>query len=125
MNQNEFMSLLVAELTNQDPFSPMETTDMLNQIMMLQDLKSAENLTNGMNGMLHESRMASAASLLGTTVRGISTAQGDVVGVVTGIAITGNSGELVLNGDGATRIPLSNVTDVKITVVPEPDQSTE
>jgi flagellar hook assembly protein FlgD len=112
IEQQEFLNLLAAQLMHQDPFDPMESSELMNQMVMLQNLESQADLSKSLEALVYESRLGSASNLMGRTVRGFD----GRIGVVTGVAITGSSIELVLNGDGANRLPLGNVTDVKLTV---------
>jgi flagellar basal-body rod modification protein FlgD len=115
MTRQEFLNLLTAQLTHQDPMNPMENSELMNQMVMLENLQSQEALTNSIKGLLHESKVGSAASLMGKTVRGVDAGGKVASGIVTGVAITGNSIDLVLNGNAATTIELGNVTDVTFT----------
>ncbi len=116
ISRQDFLNLLVAELTHQDPFEPMSTSDMMNQMVMLEDMQSQEKLADSLDMLLHESRVGSASSLMGRTVRGIGSGDNVVEGIVTGVAITGDTIECILNGNRATSIELGNVTDVKLTL---------
>ena len=72
-------------------------------------------LSDSIKGLLHESKVGSAASLMGKTIRGIDSGGRIATGIVTGVAITGDIIQLVLNGNAATTIELGDVTDVTFT----------
>jgi flagellar basal-body rod modification protein FlgD len=116
LSRQEFLSLLTAQLTHQDPLNPMENSELMNQMVMLENLQSQMTLSDSIKGLLHESRVGSASSLMGKTVRGINAGGQVTTGVVTGVAITGSVIELVLNGNSANTIELGNVTDVTLTL---------
>jgi len=89
---------------------------MMNQMVMLEDMQRQEKLADSLDMLLHESRVGSASSLMGRTVRGIGSGGNVMEGIVTGVAITGDTIECILNGNRATFIELGNVTDVKLTL---------
>lgn len=74
-NKDLFIKLLVGQMTNQDPFNPQDPTQyvtqlaqfsMLEQIMSLND--SMDYLVNVNNGVLINSAMTTASSLIGKNV---------------------------------------------------------
>ena len=46
LNTEDFLKIMITELTNQDPFEPMKNQDLLAQIASIQQLESSQNMTN-------------------------------------------------------------------------------
>jgi flagellar basal-body rod modification protein FlgD len=68
MDSEVFMQLLVTQLRNQDPSSPMDTTDMVAQTTQLAMMESLTKLTAGVEGLLSSQQSTQASQLIGATV---------------------------------------------------------
>jgi flagellar basal-body rod modification protein FlgD len=90
LNQQDFLTLMTAQLRNQDPLKPMESGEFLAQMAQFSTVAGIEKVNDtltGLAGGLRESRMATAANLLGQQVLvpgslGRPDASGAVFGVV-------------------------------------------
>lgn len=109
--QQDFMTLMITQFRNQDPFKPMENGDFLGQIAQFSTVSGIDSLNNafaGLSASLQNEQALQAANLVGHNVL----AQKDVAwlgdgGVVSGaveldssagsvqIEITDRNGELV------------------------------
>ncbi|MGA7180217.1 MAG: flagellar hook assembly protein FlgD [Thiobacillaceae bacterium] len=66
--QNQFLSMLVAQLQNQDPLNPMDNSQVTSQMAQLSTVQGITNLNNTMQAMsnsLGASQMTQAANLIG------------------------------------------------------------
>jgi len=95
-----FLSLLVAQLKNQDPTSPMDQKDMMAQMAQMTSTEQLTNLAASMKQMQASATFTSSVALIGKTV--------DYVGpdgstVVTGASVTG-----VTQKDGTTNLALGD-----------------
>lgn len=70
-----FLKLLVAQMKNQDPFKPQDPTQYITQLAQFNSLESLRAINDGMNyvvnmgnGLLVNSAMSTAASLIGKNV---------------------------------------------------------
>jgi flagellar basal-body rod modification protein FlgD len=98
-----FLKLLVAQLKNQDPTSPMDQKDMLGQMAQFSTVEQLTNLSKTMEGM----SFSSSVNLLGKTVSYTSTdAQGNAT-LVRGVTVTGLSSK-----DGKITLELSDGAQV-------------
>ncbi len=83
MDQDDFLTILVAQLTHQDPLSPMEDTDMTSQLAEFSSLEQLTNINNNITGLgnsMAQSDMLSAVSFIGKEVK----AEGYKVSVTDG-----------------------------------------
>lgn len=112
ITHQDFLNLLVSELSNQDPFEPMNSSEFMGQMLAIQDMQSQSDMKNTLEDLVHESRMGSAAGMMGLTVRGLNSANSEVIGVVTGLSVTGSAIDLVLNGNSSNTVELGKVLDV-------------
>lgn len=70
MREN-FMTLLVAQLKNQDPLNPMENAEMTSQLAQINTVSGIEQLNEtmtGINGQIEQGKFMQATSLIGKAV---------------------------------------------------------
>lgn len=89
MGKNEFMKLLVAQMTNQDPMNPMNGEQMAAQLAQFSSLEQLMNIGNALQAQ------SSGQSAL------LNTVQGNSAVAMIGKTVVAESDEVVLqNGDG-------------------------
>ncbi|WP_319469079.1 flagellar hook assembly protein FlgD [uncultured Pseudodesulfovibrio sp.] len=72
MDQDSFLTILVAQLTHQDPLSPMEDQDMTGQLAQFSSLEQLTNINNNIKGLstsMQQTDMLSAVSFIGKEVK--------------------------------------------------------
>ena len=98
LGKDDFLKLLLSQLSHQDPMSPMENTEFIGQMAQFSSLEQMSNMNSEFTklaSMLHSSE---AASMLGKTVE-LYGAEGaaPVLGVVEGVT-RGANPELMIDG---------------------------
>lgn len=81
LGKDDFLKLLITQLTNQDPTSPMEDTQFISQMAQFSSLEQMTNMNESFNKLAGMISSSQAASVLGRTVEvdvGDTTAQGVV-----------------------------------------------
>ncbi|MDR2787794.1 MAG: flagellar hook assembly protein FlgD [Candidatus Accumulibacter sp.] len=69
--QNRFLTLLIAQLENQDPLNPMENTEMTNQLAQMSTVQGIEQLNATLGALvtsLADTQAVQASALIGKTV---------------------------------------------------------
>lgn len=99
VDYQSFLKLLVAQMKNQDPTSPMESTDYVAQLATFSNVEQAVQVNAKLESLLQSSQMSQASSIIGRTV---TSADG---------TITGKVAEVKLYSDGIIAI-LENGTEV-------------
>ena len=69
--QNRFLTLLVAQLENQDPLNPLDNTEITSQLAQMSTVQGIEQLNTKLSSLvdsLGETQAVQASSLLGNTV---------------------------------------------------------
>ncbi|MCS0150213.1 flagellar hook assembly protein FlgD [Vibrio alginolyticus] len=69
--ENEFISLMVAQIQNQDPLNPLDGTEYVGQLAQFSQVQSTENMSKTMQQsmvLLDNMQVLSTASLVGQTV---------------------------------------------------------
>ena len=110
ITREQFMKLLAAEISNQDPLEPMDNTQFLQQLVSMEQLKSASAVTDGMSGFMNFFQLSIASGTIGQVVKGISDDGEALQGVVLKVKVEG--GKILLSTTGGT-LPFSNVTEIE------------
>jgi len=114
MDAEVFMSLLVAQLRNQDPSSPMDTNQMISQTTQLAMMaKMNELTTTGQEDFSLQLRIA-AASIVGKNVTYTGKDGGTVTGVASAVSF---AGPVPVVSIGGVDIPLDLVSGITTKVV--------
>jgi flagellar basal-body rod modification protein FlgD len=72
LDQDAFLSILVAQLTHQDPLNPMEDTDMTSQLAQFSSLEQLTNINKGittLNDTMNQNDILTAVSFIGKEVK--------------------------------------------------------
>lgn len=109
LSSEEFMSLLLAEIQNQNPLEPMKNNEMLEQMSAIKNLEATDALTRQLSQLTEQSKVGEAAGLIGKAIRGESTAGVETVGVVQGVLVEDDVVHLVVDG---AKVPYENVVEV-------------
>ncbi|MEM1424909.1 MAG: flagellar hook capping FlgD N-terminal domain-containing protein, partial [Planctomycetota bacterium] len=88
IDSNDFLQIILSELTNQDPLAPNDTQALLDQIGTIRSIESDLELTESLEQIASRTEISSAGSLVGTFVAGTTDNGQEVVGFVDSISIS-------------------------------------
>ncbi len=118
LTQNDFLSLLVSQMENQDPLNPQSDTEMAAQMAQFTSLQQSSAMSSSLS-------MLQANSLIGSTVSlqlsNGSTVSGVVSSVQAGASSSDGTTQIVING---TAYDLSQITSIQPTVAATTSNST-
>ena len=97
LGKDDFLKLLMAQMTNQDPTSPMENTEFIAQMAQFTSLEQMTNMSNNFEKMAAMINSSEAQSLLGRTIQIDLGAEQATTGVVEA-ATRGNTPQVQVNG---------------------------
>jgi len=110
----EFMDLLIAELTNQDPMEPTSNADLMNQIGQIREIASTDQLANTLDAVMLSQSLATAGNAVNKVIDGLSDEGDRICGTVTSVAI--EEGEAILqveDKDGELHsVTLNNLANI-------------
>src|SRR3954467_12336432 len=86
---NQFLQLMVSELTHQDPLNPMDNTQLVQQIGELRSIAASDQLTTTLQAVQTQQSLTTASSLIGRKVTALSD-DGDITGVVKSVSVEVN-----------------------------------
>jgi flagellar basal-body rod modification protein FlgD len=107
---DDFMTLLVDQLKNQDPSSPMSESDMANQMAQMETVLELQKMATAVTTLNTTNQKLSATSMIGKTIAYTdSTSQATAQGKVDSVEFSDTD---VLLNIGTTQVSLSDVLGV-------------
>ncbi len=101
VDYNSFLRLLVAQMKNQDPTQPMDSTQYVAQLATFSQVEQTVQSNAKLDQILQSSALAQADSVIG---RNITSADGTISGTVAEVRLA-SSGLIAILGDGS-EIPI-------------------
>ncbi len=106
LNYNDFLTLLMAEMKNQDPTQPMDPSQMVSQLATVSEVGQAVQTNTNLASLLTSTSLTQAEQLVGQT---ITSSDGSTSGQVASVSVTSTgavatltNGSTVSLGNGAT-----------------------
>lgn len=99
LTQQDFLKLLVTQLTTQDPLNPMKDTEFVAQMVQFSMLEQNKGMQDAISAMRNSQKMVEANSLLGRSVRVIGNDSSIVGGTVSSIVLDNGEPQLLINGN--------------------------
>jgi len=108
LGKDDFLKLLLAQLSNQDPLKPMEDKEFIAQLAQFNSLEQMQQVNTHLIDMLAGMSLSQASSMIGKFVEA-----GQVSGVVNAVTMADGKAKLTLDTDqGAVQVALAQVTRV-------------
>ena len=100
LGADDFMKILMTQLTAQDPMNPMKDTEFIAQMANFSSLEQMRGLSQSFNAYSSGQQMATAPLYLGceVTVKDPSTLTGEFKGTVESVTVKNGAPALVING---------------------------
>ena len=109
LNQNDFLTLLTAQLKNQDPENPVDDTTFASQLAQFSTLSGVQQLNTSTTQMLQLQQISQGASLVGKSVTYGTTAANAVQGTVDAVNLQGGNLQLQIGG---TSVPSNQLQSI-------------
>lgn len=109
LTQKDFLKLLIAQMTAQDPLNPQSNTDFAAQMAQFTALQSSQSTQQGVSNLQASQQMQQANGLIGRTVTLLNANGSLSTGVVSGVQMDSGTPQLVVNG---TNFDLSQVQSI-------------
>ncbi|PYE87681.1 flagellar hook assembly protein FlgD [Phyllobacterium leguminum] len=104
---NSFLKLLVAQMKNQDPTQPMDSTQYVSQLATFSNVEQAVQMNSKLEKLLGNSLLSQADSLIGHTV---TSEDGKTTGQVKSVRILQDGGLVAKLADGSEMAVTAGVT---------------
>lgn len=97
VDYQSFLKLLIAEMKNQDPTKPMDSTQYVAQLATFSQVEQSVQTNTKLDQILQSSALSQADTLIG---RSITSADGETTGIVEEVRLAG-SGLIAVLEDGS------------------------
>ncbi len=121
LGKEEFLNLLVAQMANQDPLNPMDSTESIAQLAQFSALEQMQNVATQIESLRQSSGLIDAMLLQGQNVEAVDVNGATYSGTVE--SATWGAEGLVLT-IGETQIAMSNIAELRL-VQPVTEETTE
>jgi flagellar basal-body rod modification protein FlgD len=110
LTPQDFITMMVTQLQNQDPLNPTSDDQLLSQMSEIGQLQSATTLQTSLQSMVLQNQISSAGNLIGKYVQGLDSQGNQQQGVVNSVAV--KSDGIYLELDNNQELSMSNVTSI-------------
>lgn len=117
VSTEDFIRIIFAELSNQDPMEPSDTSSLLKQLESIRSIESSVRLGEQLERLVSENQLASASNMIGRFAGGMTDDFQRVAGQVVAVAREG--GDVFVELDSGHRINAS-----RIEMIVDPDAYT-
>jgi flagellar basal-body rod modification protein FlgD len=112
LGKDDFMKLLLVQLSNQDPLKPLEDKEFIAQLAQFNTLEQLQQMNTHFLDMLAGMSLSAASDMIGKTVQA-NTGSGAVQGVVTAAAMADGKARLtILSGDESFQVAMAQIIKV-------------
>ena len=111
LTTQDFITMMVTQLQNQDPLNPTSSQDLLQQESAIGSLQASTDTQTAMGAISQQTQIGSASSLIGKSVTGIDTANNSVTGTVGSVSVSSTA--VTLNLDDGSAVSLSNISSIQ------------
>ncbi|RWM12071.1 flagellar hook assembly protein FlgD [Mesorhizobium sp.] len=108
VDYQSFLKLLIAEMKNQDPTKPMDSTQYVAQLATFSQVEQSVQTNSKLDQIMQSSALSQADALIG---RSITSADGNTTGTVASVKLA-SSGLIAVLQDG-TEIPVGAGVSIK------------
>lgn len=116
LTQQDFLKILLTQLTYQDPMKPMDNQQFMAQMAQFTSLEQTQQLNSKIATLIGNQSALQSVGLLGRTVDLMTATGSTVTGTVTALSLSGDSPQITVqtsvNGT-LTGISLSQITAVR------------
>lgn len=124
LDSDQFLQLMITELTNQDPLNPMDNEQLAQQISTIRQISATTQLSDSLNNVQSGQSLTTASSLIGKYVSALDDNAKEISGLVDRVSIdvdektsrrtyrvhVGNSDIDLKNIRGVTETPVTTDT---------------
>lgn len=110
LKSEDFIKVLLSELSNQDPFEPQDSGALLEQLSNIRNIESQQALQDKLESLVLQNELSSASGLIGKTVVGHDARGREVQGQVTSVRV--EAGSAILELDTGAAIPIERLIEI-------------
>jgi len=97
LGQQDFIKILVTQLTSQDPLNPQKDSEFIGQMAHFSTLESNKAMKDGIVSLQTQQEFVKANSLIGRNVELLDDDANRFTGTVTGVQILGGTAKIIVD----------------------------
>jgi len=110
LSSDEFIKVMLTELSNQDPFEPQDSGALLEQLSSLRNIESQLSLQEQLEDLVLQNQVSAAGGLIGKVVSGLDNNNTQASGLVTSVRV--QDGKAILELDSGRSLPMDRVVEI-------------
>lgn len=110
MASEDFVKILMTELTNQDPLEPNDSQAILNQLSSLRNIESQTQLQDKLESLVLQNELSQAGGMIGKKIEALDEESDKIEGIVTAVRVVDGKAELEL--DTGKTVAMDRVTRI-------------
>jgi len=110
ISSEDFLEIMIKEMQQQDPFQPMSSQDLVNQVSQIRNMQSSMDLSAVLKDLALSQKLSSAGSMIGKMVVGKNSSNENISGLVTSVKREGD--KVYLELDNGQRMSVDDVISV-------------
>jgi flagellar basal-body rod modification protein FlgD len=110
LDQDDFLKLLVVQLSSQDPLNPKQDTDFIAQMAQFTTLEQSKAMQQNIAGMHAEQRLLQANAMLGRVVELQLNEEAPTQGLVSAVQIEAGTPRIIVNGEAYDMSAVRSIT---------------
>ena len=114
LGQNDFLKLLVTQMTSQDPLNPQKDTEFIAQMAQFSALEQSKTMQGDLAQLRAQQQFSQASSLLGQTVALQADQDTLTGGVVSAVQIEAGTPKLIVDGQSYDLSQVLSITPTAI-----------
>ena len=87
IDRDAFLKLLLAQMSNQDPLSPMDSEQFLSQLAQLNTLDQMWRMNENLQAFMSQQQLLQASAMIGRTVQALDDQGGYIEGTVIRVSV--------------------------------------
>jgi len=97
LDQQDFIKILVTQLSTQDPLDPQKDSDFIGQMAQFSTLESNKTMTSGIESLQSQQEFLKANSLIGRNVELLDDDANHFTGAVTAVQVVAGKPQLIVD----------------------------
>ena len=110
LRSEDFIKVMLSELTNQDPFKPQDSAALLEQMSSLRNIESQLLLQGKLEDLILQNQVSAAGGLIGKVVSGLDGFNNQIEGIVTSVRVQDD--QTLLELDSGKVLAMDRLTEI-------------
>ena len=120
LGQDDFFKILVTQLANQDPMSPMKDAEFIGQMAQFTSLEQTKLIQSDISQMRSQQQVLQAMGYVGHEALINSSSLGPLTGTITGFDLQDGTPKVLI---GANKFDLSEIAAIRLPIPTQSNQS--